>query len=307
MEKTKNLENLQQKEYQIEWVYWDRKINISTFWIKNNDNLVINIHWTFWSKNWWNNKYLNFAKSLQEENISNVVLYESSRKNIEIDTSIWDIYKQKQKKFIWKTFEDELEDARRVIKEVILNSKELFWVEKEKLNITLNWNSLWWILAFYLAKEFWEIKNIVSVGTGLRLSIENNVPILDTFPNINELKDKLQSFKWKYVNYYWTEDDVFTEQSFFDLINLVWSDEKDKSEIEMIWVNHNFWKIWGKKSDLPFKQIFLWYKSLLKEWIMISWWHNMISKLKNLEMETKNQVDWTLEQWKKYREELFWW
>ena len=137
----------------------------------------------------------NFTKNLAWYEVSNVVLYESSRKNIEINPSITDIYKQKQAKFIWKTFSNELQDVRNVINEIITNSVEL-----DKLEITLNWNSLWGILAFYLAQEFSQVKTIVSVWTWLRLGIKN-VPILDTFSNIEELTEKLQSFKWKYVSF----------------------------------------------------------------------------------------------------------
>ena len=48
-----------------------------------------------------------------------------------------------------------------------------------------------------------------------------DVPILDTFPNGEELKDKIKAFNGKYLMIYGTKDDVFTEQSFDDLFNLV--------------------------------------------------------------------------------------
>lgn len=278
------------KTHQIEWSYWDKEIQISSFNVPKNNNIVINIHGTFWSMNWWNNKYLNFAQSLQSENVANVILYESSRVNIKNNTNESDRYKQKQAKFIWKTFTDELEDARRVIQDTINRSKELFWIDKNELEITLNWNSLWWILAFYLAKEFPQVKTIVSVWTWLRLEIKD-VPILDTFPNIDELKEVLQAYNGKYVSYYWTEDDVFTKQSFFDLINLVWIEQKDKSQIEMIWVDHTFWKVAWEDSSLPYKQVFLWHTTLIQTWEMISWWHDMITKLKSTVQTFKSNVD----------------
>jgi hypothetical protein len=176
------------KSHMIEWTYWDKEIKINTFPVKWNKNVLINIHGTFWSLKWWNNKYLNFASKLQENSISNVVLYESSRKDLPIDNKITDRYKQKQAKFVWKTFLDELEDARRVIIDSIKNSEEVYWVNSEELEITLNWNSLGWILAFYLASEFPQVKNISTVWTWLRLDIKD-VPILDTFPDIAELEE----------------------------------------------------------------------------------------------------------------------
>lgn len=273
---TKETINNNSQFHTIEWTYWDKEIKLNTFRVENNSNVVINIHGTFWSLKWWNDKYLKFAESLQEEQISNTVLYSSSRLNAEIDPNITDRYKQKQARFIGKTFSMELEDARRVIKDTIENSELLFWVKKETLKITLNWNSLGWILAFYLASEFPQVENIVSVWTGLRLDIKD-VPILDTFPDISELWPKISNFKWKYLMNYGTEDDVFTEQSFFDLINLVWSSQENKSSVFLVWVDHTFWKIWWEESELPYKKVLSWTKSLLKEWILVSWGDNMYS------------------------------
>ena len=213
------------KTHTIEWIYWGKEIKINTFPVNWSKNVVINIHGTFWSLKWWNDKYLNFATKLQEENISNVVLYASSRKDVKIDSSITDIYKQKQAKFIWKTFSHELEDSRRVIVDTINNSKELFWVEPKDLEITLNWNSLWGIIAFYLASEFPQVKNISTVWTGLRLEIKD-VPILDTFPNIEELEEKLKSFNWNFLMNYWSEDDVFTSEAFSDFYQKAWTNKK---------------------------------------------------------------------------------
>lgn len=257
--------------HSLEWTYWDKIITINSFKIKWNNNVLINIHWTFWSLKWWKNKYFNFAKKLQENNISNVVLYESSRKDLPFDESINDVYKQKQAKFIWKTFLDELEDSRRVISDIIKNSEKNFWIKPENLNITLNWNSLWWILAFYLAAEFPEIKNISSVWTWLRLEIKD-VPILNTFPKIEELEEKLELFSWKFIMNYWSDDDVFTTKAFSDFYNKVWTE--NKSFVYFLWVNHAFWKVSWEFSQKPYDEIFNNISLLLKENKLASWEKN---------------------------------
>jgi hypothetical protein len=279
------------KTHTIEWTYWDKEIKINTFPINWNKHVVINIHGTFWSLKWWNDKYLNFATKLQEENISNVILYSSSRKDVEIDTSITDRYKQKQAKFIWKTFSDELEDSRRVVVDTINNSKELFWVESKDLEITLNWNSLWGIIAFYLASEFPQVKNISTVWTGLRLDIKD-VPILDTFPNIEELEEKLKSFNWNFLMNYWSEDDVFTPEAFSDFYQKVWTNEK--SFVQLIWVDHTFWKVWWELSVLPYKEIFSNLEILLKDWTLVSWVDNLLNKVWNEVKEVKSFVNQAL-------------
>ena len=60
----------------------------------------------------------------------------------------------------------------------------------------------------------------------------------------------------KICKFFGTEDDAFTSQSFKDLLNLVWSEGNNKSEIKMIWVGHTFGKISGEMSSLPYKQVF---------------------------------------------------
>jgi len=279
------------KSHIIEWTYWDKQVKIETFPVKWNKNVLINIHGTFWSLKWWNNKYLDFASKLQENSISNVVLYESSRKDLPIDDKITDRYKQKQAKFVWKTFLDELEDARRVIIDSIKNSEDLYWVNSEELEITLNWNSLGWILAFYLASEFPQVKNISTVWTWLRLDIKD-VPILDTFPNIKELESKLEWFKWKFLMNYWNEDDVFIPEAFSDFYKKVWS--KEKSFVHLLWVDHTFWKVWWELSQKPYKEIFNNIDLLLSKDILVSWEWNLLKKtIKNID-EIKNIVDKTL-------------
>lgn len=285
---TKEYMNIQRQNHIIEWVYWDKEINISSFPCENNDNIVINIHGTFWSLTGSNNKYLNFAENLQQNQLSWSVLYASSRKKWEIDTTITDRYKQKQVRFIWKTFNDELEDARRVVMWVIENASKNFGIQREKLKITLNWNSLWWILAFYLASEFPEIKNISTVWTWLRLEIKE-VPILNTFPNANEIIQKLQAFRWKFLMQYWDEDDVFTPEAFESFYKNVGTQEK--SFLHMLWVDHTFWKISWETSSVPYKQVFESLKILLETWELVSGELNMHTEVQ----QTISQTTWLID------------
>lgn len=56
-----------------------------------------------------------------------------------------------------------------------------------------------------------------------------------------------------------------------------------------------------------YKQVFLWHTALVKDGLMISWWHNMVNTLKRVKQETISKINWTLDQWKKDREDLFGW
>lgn len=283
--------NIQRQDHIIEWIYWDKEIKISSFPCENNDNIVINIHGTFWSLTWSNNKYLNFAENLQQNKLSWSVLYASSRKNVEIDSTLTDRYKQKQSKFIWKTFQDELEDAKRVVIWVIENASKNFGIKRENLKITLNGNSLWGILAFYLANEFPEIKNISTVWTWLRLEIKD-VPILNTFPDASEIIKKLQAFEWKFLMQYWDEDDVFTPDAFESFYKNVGTQEK--SFLHMLWVDHTFWKVSWEPSSEPYKQVFESLKTLLKTWELVSGELNMHTEVQQVVSDTKWLVDWAI-------------
>ena len=274
--------NMQTLATQIEGTYWDKEIKINTFPVMGNKNVVINIHGTFGSMVWGNNKYLNFAEKLQSTKVSNVLLYESTRQNIPHDDSIADRYKQKQASFIWKTFSDELDDARRVVKYSIENSQSLYWVEAQDLEITLNGNSLWGILAFYLANEFPQIKNISTVWTGLRIDIKD-VPILDTFPDIWELLEKMHSFEWKFLMNYGTQDDVFTPEAFDDFYNEAGASDKFIAELE--WVDHTFWKKQWEVSTQPFQDVFNNVVELIQNWNFES------AECSAIKMEVKQSVD----------------
>lgn len=288
---TKEHVNAQRQDYTLEWIYWDKEIKISAFPCENNDNIVINIHGTFGSLTWSNDKYLHFAQEIQQNQLAGSVLYASSRKNMELDGTITDRYKQKQAKFIWKTFMDELEDARRVIKWVIENSSNNFGVQRENLKITLNWNSLGGILAFYLASDFSEVKNISTVWTWLRLEIKD-VPILNTFPDASEIIEKLQAFRWNFLMQYWDEDDVFTQEAFESFYKNVGTE--NKSFLHMLWVDHTFWKVSWETSSTPYKQVFQSLKSLIQNWELISGEVNMHTDVKHTISQTKWLLDTAL-------------
>lgn len=292
MQTPKNMEtnNIPKHTYIIEWVYGDKNIPIETLLLPNSNQVVINLHGTFWSIHGSNDKYLQFWEGLVQRKVANVVLYQTSRKNVPADPEITDRYKQKQAKFIWKTFQNELEDVRRVVTDIVWNSQKLFWVPSDELEITLNGNSLGGIIAFYLASEFPQIKNIVSAGTWLRLEIKD-VPILDTFPHKDKLIAKLQAFQWKYLQFYGTQDDVFTLQSFFDLLEHVWSTQDDKSSVELIWCDHTFWKVDGETSTLPYSKVLDWVEMLLNQKLLVSWSSNLLNKVQTPVQQFKSHVD----------------
>jgi esterase/lipase len=146
------------------------------------------------------------------------MLYSSSR-NWKKAQELGDSYESKIATFQGKTFADELEDARRVVAQAVQNSKKQLQGDEE-LEVILNGNSLGGIIAFYLAREFPEIKAIVTVGTGLRTE-KGDVPILDTFPDAEEVRNTLANYRGKFIMQFGTADTVFSQESFEDLFETV--------------------------------------------------------------------------------------
>ena len=225
-------------------------IAVEYYEVPKSNKLVVNIHGTFGEMHWSTGKYSDFARSIVEQELASTVLYSSSRdwkKARELDKS----YESKIATFQGKTFSDELEDARRVVREVISQAKKNL-PEWEILEVTLHGNSLGGILAFYLAQEFSEISGIISVWTGLRTE-RWSVPILDTIPNVEELRKILWMYVGKFIMQYWTLDDTFSEEAFQTFYEAVWTQQK--SSIEYTWVDHWFKTINGEASEKVFQTV----------------------------------------------------
>lgn len=247
----------------LEGKYWNKEIIVDIYSIEQKNKLVINVHWTYWSKNGSNNKYKNFAISLQNSHIANVILYQSSRldvPNLEYTKGSTDKFVQKQWLFVGKTINDEIEELKTVIDYAINNSKELFRIEWNELEITLNWNSLWWMLSFIVASNYPQIKNIVTVWTWISLEYKD-IPILCELPSPNFLKNKIQEFLWKTMFCRWTDDALFDEKSFEEFANCK---EENKQVIKLQWVDHSFWKLNWELSTIPYEKVFWKVSKLLK-------------------------------------------
>lgn len=234
---------------QIEWSFWDKKIQMEIFPVRWNNKVLINIHWTFWTLHWWWDKYKNLAQKIQQSWIWNAVLFETSRNSFTTGES----FEQKKQDFLCKTFQQELEDCKLVIKDLFSNSTEYFGVDSDLLQITLNGNSLGGILALFLAQQFSQIKNISTVWTGFLTNNDPNTPILDDYPDEAELKKVINEFKWNILLQYWTEDSIFTESNFLKL-----SQELKNAEIgtiKFINVDHTFTQLDQSISTAPYEQI----------------------------------------------------
>lgn len=244
-------------DFNISWSFWKKELNWTLFKNFWNKKLLINIHWLYWSWKWTDSKYENFCEKLWKNNICSSVFYASSRLDINYDDNLWK-FENKQRKFTWKTFKNELEDAENIIKYFLENSEIILWVKSEELEIILNWNSLWWIISFYMAEKFKKIKKISSVWTWAFLDLWK-VPIISTLDETNIFLEKVKNFNWFYfMNESW-DDDIFTKESYDLLFSSAKNSKKERFLFE--WVDHSFKKLNWEKSEIPYNKI---YKNILK-------------------------------------------
>jgi hypothetical protein len=250
--------------FMLPWAFNSFPVEAEVFPVKGNSKVLLNLHGTFGSRRWGDWSYARLAENIQGNSLANVVLYWSSRKPSETQ---WKLsYDEKQKLFEWKTFEQEVQDAKTILSYIVTNSQSLFWVESDKLELTLQWNSLWGILAFYIASEFPQVKNIVTVWTGLRAE-KWTVPILDTFPPKEEVFAKLWLFQWNYYMAHWTNDAVFSKEAFGSLYQGV-TGTKQKGFWKFIGVDHSFSNVDGIKTLQPYEQVIQNTKALFEKWII---------------------------------------
>ncbi len=251
---------LSKQSFSLEGSFWDKQIDYCVYPVMGSKKVVVNIHGTFWNKSGTNGKYDTFAENLQGNGIS-AVIYWSSRKS-QIDEAITDNYERKKASFEGKTFQDELTDAREALRHTIDNAQELVWVAPDELEITLNGNSLWGIFAFYLAKEFPQVKAISTVWTGLRLE-KADVLILSTLPDADELRDVISYFSGRYTMHQALRDETFSPETYDELYNAVSSEEKNR--VQYTGVNHSFRKIWDTDSTKPYEKVLQRVKALVAE------------------------------------------
>lgn len=238
-------------EVKIPGNFNNNPIEMMVFEAEDSQKIILNIHCLYGSLRGSGDKQVRMAEKLANQNLASVVLYGSSR-----NSGFWMLPKgmQKMMEFRWKTFSDELADAKSILWEV----------EKKfgkNIDIIIVGHSLGGMLAFYLAEEFANISAIITVGMGLR-SERVNKPILSTFPSEEEIVQKLEKFSGKYLMCSDSEDEIFSEEKFQKFYEKVGTKEKVREHF--IGVEHNFNKLFGERSDKPFDAVISSIEKMLK-------------------------------------------
>lgn len=240
------------QNFQINGTFGEKIIDTEIFLANNSNKILINFHDLYGHKYGSENKFLRLAKNFSEENIANVVLFSSSRKNLAKNPEKSD-YENKIANFYGKNFEDEVQDAINVINFILENSEKIFGISKENVEIIINGNSLGGTIAFFVAKNYPQIKVISTVAGALR-SEKVTQPILSTYPSVNEIIKNLQKFHGKYIMHEAENDVIFAHENYENFYeNITNTMEKQRFLYEK--TNHNFTKIDNEKSEIPYKKV----------------------------------------------------
>jgi len=116
----------------LKGTYGDLLLPMHIFTTERTDNIVVNIHGSYGDIYSGTGKYLRLARGLVENKTAHVVLYQSTRENSDIQPRS---YEYTQALFKDKTFEQELEDLKIILRFINENSQKIFLSNKPNIII----------------------------------------------------------------------------------------------------------------------------------------------------------------------------
>lgn len=177
--------------------------------------VVVNFHGSFGHMEGSGGKYRLFAEVLSGQAGVHVALFETSRLPGDFP-EIPDPFLKRVAAFRGKTYAQELEDARRLLRTVVDGSLELFGVRGQELGIALCGNSLGGFLCIALAAEFPQVKWIAGAGVGIRemRPSDSHNNLAATLPERASVEALAAGFRGAVLGAHGTLDDVFSREDF---------------------------------------------------------------------------------------------
>lgn len=182
------------------------------------------------------------VKRLTDENISNCVSYNSAR-DFQFDHGT--DYDKRREAFKEKTFLQELDDLKTVVRWVINNSEKTFGIKKCDLFINIHGNSLGGTLALLLGDFFPMIRKISLCGSGCGTS-GSQKPILSTSFQEKVILDSISQFTGNLLLLQGSEDTTVPLESGLKILEHAVNAKKNHTVVPS--ANHNFSKINGLES-----------------------------------------------------------
>lgn len=192
------------------------------------------------------------SKKLISDNISHCVNYNSSRDFSFIPETE---HEERAKAFVEKTFEQELDDLKKVVSWAMDNSKKIFGIEKDNLVLNINGNSIGGTLAILLKEFFQKIKKISLCGSGCGTN-GSTKPILSSHPAEEIILDSVKTFTGELFLLQGGEDTKVPKESGLKILKN--ASLAKTTHIIVPGANHNFSKMYGmnnKKAEKHFVQI----------------------------------------------------
>jgi hypothetical protein len=181
---------------------------------------------------------------LTSKGISHCVNYNSSRDfSFNTDTD----YDERKKAFIDKTFIQELDDLKSVVKWIVENSEKIFGIKKSDLILNVHGNSLGGTFTVLLDDFFPVIKKISLCGSGCGTN-GSTKPILSTYLPEQTILDSISKFRGELLLLQGSEDTQVPLESGMKI--LAHAIHAKTSHMVVEGANHNFSKMCGEKSDL---------------------------------------------------------
>lgn len=210
-------------------------------------NIVIVFFHGVYSSTYNHPMYKYFAKAIVKKGLANVALYETSRKIQSWEKpDEWQMYVDS---FTGKTFEDELEDVKTIIKYIDdMKKKDThFFFIGSSLGGTL--------LSYLLPKYKNRVKSVVLLGSGITTNGKEQ-PILSTYPSSHEILDNYKMHSGNITLIQGTNDETVPTKPARRIISQD-SQALIKKLIILNGVDHRFTTIFGENRAEEIKKTLL--------------------------------------------------
>lgn len=192
------------------------------------------------------------SEKLIVDNISHCVSYNSSR---DFSFTSETEYEERMKAFVEKTFEQELDDLKKVVSWVTDNSKKIFGIEKDVLILNIHGNSIGGTLSILLKEFFQKIRKISLCGSGCGTN-GSTKPILSSHLAENIILDSVKTFTGELFLLQGSEDTKVPKESGLKILK--GASLAKITHVTVPGANHNFSKMYGvdnKEAEKHFVQI----------------------------------------------------
>ncbi len=216
---------------------------------KNNIDYYVFFHGVFGSS--LKDRYVKIAKRITEENIGNVFLFESSRKEYTFEKKT-ENFEDYVKTFAGKTFKDELSDVLEIFNfflERIVNNRS-----EARLHF-VGFSLGGTLLSFLIPKYGHMIKNIYLFGSGITTKGYNK-PILSSYPKKEDILSNFSCYQGNVYLIQGTKDNVVPRNEARKIIS-----QAKKAFFRSLFIvrgaDHRFLFIDGEPQEAYFNELIL--------------------------------------------------